>query len=98
MKPILKTVIVIGVFSTTNSAFAEQACFDVEGMTCATCTLTLKTAVRRLKGIQDVTASVEKKNTIVLFDTKQTTPDAVKKAIDDVGYKAKIRECKKTEG
>lgn len=94
----MRISILIWIFSMASSAYAEQACYDVEGMTCVTCTLTLKTAVKRLKGVQDVKASVEKKNAVVQYDTKQTSPDAVKTAIDNVGYKATVRECKKTEG
>ena len=78
----------------TNQAWAEKACFDIQGMTCATCGITLKSAVKKLKGIAEVKASVEKKNAIVQYDKSLTNTDAIKKAIDDVGYKATIQECK----
>jgi mercuric transport protein len=82
----------------TSNAWADKACFDVQGMTCATCGLTVKSAVKKLNGIKEVTASVEKKNAVVQFDSKQTNVEAIRKAIDNVGYKATPQDCKKIEG
>ncbi len=81
-----------------NSAWADKACYDVQGMTCATCGITVKSAVKKSKGVQEVKASVEKKNAVVQYDGTLTSPQAIKKAIDDVGYKATTQECKNIEG
>lgn len=91
----LRTILLLSVLLTATTANAEVACFEVQGMTCVTCSLTLKSAVKRLKGINDVKASVENKNAIVHFDPKQTTAAAIKKAIDDVGYNATPKVCQK---
>ena len=72
---------------------SKKACFDVEGMTCSACTVTLKAAVKKLGGISSVSASVEKKSAIVEFDPKRTDADAIKKAIDSTGYSAKSAQC-----
>lgn len=98
MKALTATILTLGIFGINYSAKAEQACFEVQGMTCATCSLTLKSAVKRIKGVQDVIASVKKKNAIVQFEADQTNTDSIKKAIDDVGYKAIPKDCKKIEG
>ena len=90
--------IFLGGLILTSHAWAEKVCFDVQGMTCATCGITVKSAVKKLKGVEEVKASVEKKNAIVKYDKSLTTPDAIKKAIDGVGYKATIQECKNIEG
>ncbi|MGE0634757.1 MAG: heavy-metal-associated domain-containing protein [Pseudobdellovibrionaceae bacterium] len=98
MKNLIPTLFLVGGLTVTNFAWAEKACYEVQGMTCATCGITVKSAVKRIKGIQEVKASVEKKNAAVQFDPTQTNTDAIKKAIDDVGYKATLHECTKTEG
>ena len=72
----------------------ENVCFDVQGMTCGACSLTLKTAVKKLKGIQEVDASVEKNHALVRFDGNETNTTAIKNAIDNVGYRATPKECK----
>ncbi|MGE3680194.1 MAG: heavy-metal-associated domain-containing protein [Bdellovibrionales bacterium] len=90
--------IFLGGLMVTSHAWAEKACFDVQGMTCATCGITVKSAVKKLKGVEEVKASVEKKKAIVQYDKTLTNPDEIKKAIDEVGYKATTQECKNIEG
>ena len=98
MKKILFASIVLSSFGIFSSAWAEKACFEVQGMTCATCPLTVKAAVKKLKGINEVTASLEEKNAVVDFDSQKINTIEIKKAIDSVGYKAIAQECKKNKG
>lgn len=98
MPKLIATFLMVSGLGWAEISFAEQACYEVQGMTCATCGITLRSAVKKVKGVQDVKAFVEKKNAIVQFDSSQTSVSAIKKAIDGVGYKATAQECKKTEG
>ena len=88
--------IAFGAMSNAVSAQAEDACYKVEGMTCAACGLTTKAAIKKLDGIEKVTVSVDDKKAQVTFDPSKTSEDAIKSAIDNVGYKATIRQCKKS--
>jgi mercuric ion binding protein len=88
---LLATVLAGAIYATPA---VKKSCFEVEGMTCAACPLTVKTAVKKLEGIQKVTASLEDRSAVVEFDSDKTTTDAIKNMIDSVGYKAKIMECK----
>lgn len=97
MKKLAMITLALVVIGITSSALAEDVCFEVQGMKCAACSVTLKLAVRKLKGIQEVMVSMEKKNAVVRFDSKQTNSAAIKRAIDDVGYKAAAQECKNVE-
>lgn len=97
----MKTVLLIAMLicvGLERIALADEACFDVQGMTCATCSITLKTAVKKLKGIHGVTASVEKKTAEVQFNSKETDEVQIKKAIDDIGYKATAKKCENSNG
>lgn len=98
MKKLVITTLTLASLGIVNSAWAEKACFDVQGMTCATCGLTVKSAVKKLNGVKEVKASVEKKNAVVQFDPKGTSVEAIQKAIDKVGYKATPQNCKQIEG
>lgn len=91
-----KLILLIVVFLMPLMAQAEEksACFAVEGMTCAACTVTLKAAVKKLDGIKKVSASVEDKNATVTFDDSKTDTQAIKTKIDSTGYKASIKQCK----
>jgi len=98
MRKIFFASIVLSSFGIFSSAWAEKACFEVQGMTCATCPLTVKAAVKKLKGINEVKASLEEKNAVVDFDSQKINASEIKKAIDGVGYKAIPQECKKSKG
>lgn len=67
--------------------------YEVSGMTCESCTVTLKIGVKKLNGIQQVFASVGKKNAIVTFDPAKTDSEEIKQAIDRIGYKAVLKQC-----
>ncbi len=91
-------VAVVAISGLPNLARADKACYEVQGMTCATCGITVKSAIKKLNGIQEAKASVEKKNAIVQFDPNQTSVEAIEKVIDETGFKATVRECKAVEG
>ncbi len=90
-------LVFISMLNVASLARAEQACYNVQGMTCATCGITVKAAVKKIKGVEVAKVFVEKKNAVVQFDPAQTNAEAIKKAINDVGYKATSQECKKIE-
>jgi len=72
---------------------SKRVCYEVEGMTCATCSLTLRTAVKKLDGIALVTASVAKKHAQVDYDPDKTDSSKILKKINSVGYKATEKSC-----
>lgn len=95
MKKIIIFSLALSNFWAVSQAWAEHACFDVQGMTCATCPLTVKAAVKKLKGISEVRASLKENSAEVDFDSQKTNVSEIKQAIDGVGYKATPKACKK---
>ena len=73
---------------------SQIACYQVQGMTCAACSVTLKTAVRKLSGIESIQVSVGENTAQVVFDPSKTNADDIKKQIDSTGYKATSKQCK----
>ncbi|MFQ5447877.1 MAG: mercuric transport protein MerTP [Saprospiraceae bacterium] len=65
----------------------QEAIFDISGMTCTSCEEHVKHAVNELPGIVDATANYEEGKAKVKFDKTKTSPDAIKAAIDETGYK-----------
>ena len=80
-------------FSQTALAETKSACFNIEGMTCATCTITTKAAVKKLEGIKDIQVSLDEKSAVIKFDDTLTSSEEIKKKIDAVGYKATTKQC-----
>lgn len=60
--------------------------FDVEGMTCTGCEQTIQTNLKKIEGIQLVTASHTAKTTVVSFDPQKTDTTAIKQTIAGSGY------------
>lgn len=82
---------------TAQNVFAKSqtACFKVEGMTCAACTVTTKAAIKKLDGIENIDVSLDDKKAEVHFNDAKTNVDEIKNKIDSVGYKATILQCSK---
>jgi len=72
--------------------------FQVEGMTCGGCEAGVKLAVKRLDGVVSVEASYEEKRATVVYDGTKVTPQAILKAIEKLGYSARLVETKKASG
>ena len=81
-----------------TSATSKTTCFKVEGMTCATCSTTLKASVNKLKGILSVEASSDEGSAKVSYEPSQVDSKAIKGKIDSVGYKATERACAGNKG
>jgi mercuric ion transport protein len=61
----------------------------VEGMTCEGCATHINETLKKLNGVVSAEASYQNKNVKVVFNPKQITLEQIKKAIDEIGYKAK---------
>ncbi len=59
----------------------------VTGMTCGGCENAVKSAVRKLKGIESVDASAPQQRVTVTFDPAQVDLEAVKTKITALGYR-----------
>ncbi|BBL57532.1 hypothetical protein MKFW12EY_11450 [Methylomonas koyamae] len=59
---------------------------NIENMTCAMCTVTIKKALQKVEGVQEVTVDYDSKTATVTFDSKKTDSAALIKATTDAGY------------
>lgn len=69
---------------------AEQTrTFVIKNMTCATCPITVKTAMSRVAGVKLVKIDFNAKTATVTYDPSFTTPARIAAASTDVGYPAR---------
>jgi len=61
----------------------------VEGMTCEGCAVHINETLKKLNGVVSAEASYPNKIVKVVFNPKQITLEQIRKAIDEIGYKAK---------
>ncbi len=91
------TIAVIGAVAMTVAADDSKSdqtttVFAVEGMTCGGCELGVKMAVRKLDGIEKVTASHEEGRATVTYDPLKVSAEDIEAAIEEIGYQAEVIE------
>ena len=62
--------------------------FDIDGMTCSSCSAHVDRAVRKLNGVKDVNVNLLSNNMMVNYDEKQIINDDIIKAVIEAGYNA----------
>ncbi len=80
----MKYLLVLVLF--ISSIFAQQtSVFEVKGMHCPLCTTAVKKAIRKLDGVEKVSARLNTKRVTVIHDEKVTI-DSILKAIKTTSY------------
>lgn len=64
---------------------------SVPGMTCATCPLTVKTALRKVDGVLEAKVTWEPKEAVVTYDDARTDVGALTEATRNVGYPSTVK-------
>ncbi len=75
-----------------QAAGLETATLDVKGMTCPTCPVTVKVALKKQPGVADVKVDLQHQTARVTFDPGKVSVDRLAKAVTDVGYPATPRK------
>nr|MCR4570192.1 cation transporter [Bacteroidales bacterium] len=60
--------------------------FPVQGMGCAACVARVEGALKGAPGVCDASVSLASNSALVEFDNAVTTPEALRKAVQDAGY------------
>lgn len=74
--------------ASAQAAATTQTEFNVEGMHCATCPVTVKAAAEGVGGVTSVRVSMDDAKAWVTYDPTRTNPNAIAAAITESGYKA----------
>lgn len=68
--------------------------FELEGMTCNSCEIKIENQVKKLKGILDAKASLEKNTLEVCYDIKTVGINEIAEVVEKLGYK--VLACNNT--
>lgn len=77
--------------SSAAMAAVQTVTLDVPGMTCSTCPITVKKALLKVDGVQQVKSSFKKREAVVTFDDSKTSPEKLSMAITNAGYPATVK-------
>jgi mercuric ion binding protein len=84
------SVLSLLLFSNHALAADRTAKFDVPGMTCALCPLTIETAIGQVTGVKNVNADFHTLSAVAVFDDALTSPEQIAEASANAGYPAKL--------
>ncbi len=68
----------------------RTASFAVDNMTCATCPITVRTAMSRVDGVRSVSVDFASKRATVTYDPARATTEAIAAASTNAGYPAHL--------
>ena len=76
-----------------SSAFAaiKTVTLDVPGMTCSTCPITVKKALMKIDGVQQIATNVKKREAVVTFDDTKTSFSKLAAATANAGYPVTLK-------
>lgn len=64
--------------------------FNVEGMSCASCSVAVRTALKKVDGVKNAKVSVSDKRATVDYDPRKATPQQLVDAVNNLGYRASL--------
>jgi mercuric ion transport protein len=68
----------------------DRLVIPVEGMTCATCEIAVRHALKRVDGVKSAHVSVATKTATVDYEVAKTNPEQLVAAINSTGYRASL--------
>ena len=69
----------------------QSITLDVPGMTCSSCPITVKKALMKVDGVQQVKTNLDKRETVVTFDNAKTSAAKLSVASGDAGYPVTVK-------
>lgn len=93
MKHVWKMLALGILFSASLTAAANDQrtiSISVEKMTCATCPITVRAAMRRVNGVKTVNVDLESKTATVTYDASVTNASDIADASSDIGFPARV--------
>jgi mercuric ion binding protein len=89
---ILLFVLAFAVLFGSALAASNRVTLTVQNMTCAVCPITVKKALERVAGVQQVSVDYAGKTATVQFDDTMTTADKLAEATKAAGYPSSIKK------
>ena len=90
MKKFLPVLALVAALSAPAWAATRTVTLSVTGMTCAACPITIKKALNKVEGVENIEVNLEKKEALVTFDAAKTTVEALVEATTNAGYPSTV--------
>lgn len=91
-KKLIAIVAFFAILTAPAWAAIQTVTLSVPGMTCAACPITVKKALSRVDGVQEVNVSYKNREASVAFDDASTSVEALTKAVENAGYPTSVKQ------
>ena len=91
MKKLVSLIALMGALNSPAWAATKTVTLTVPGMTCAACPITVKKALSKVEGVNQVDVSFDKREAVVTFDDAKTTVQKLTEATTNAGYPSSIK-------
>ncbi|MEQ1546650.1 mercury resistance system periplasmic binding protein MerP [Methyloglobulus sp.] len=93
MKKPFAPLLILTIFMVSNVMAANQSVMlEVQNMTCSVCPLTVKKALNKVDGVQQVEIDYDSKIATVTFDDAVTTTAKLTEATTNAGYPSTVKK------
>ncbi|TAK87676.1 MAG: mercury resistance system periplasmic binding protein MerP [Betaproteobacteria bacterium] len=95
-RSLFAAIALVGVAAAPQASLAEQktVVLSVPSMNCAACPITVRKALEKVPGVQNVRATLEPSEAVVMFDDAKTGVDKLTEATKRAGYPSSIKPAK----
>jgi mercuric ion transport protein len=76
--------------SPIANANLQRVVIPVEGMSCVTCEIAVRNALKKVNGVASARVSVATRNATIDYDPTRTNPDQLVAAINSAGYRSSL--------
>lgn len=91
MNKLIALTVLAFTWITPAWAATQTVTLAVPGMTCAACPITVKKALTKVDGVQQVEVSYEKREAVVIFDDAKTSTAKLTQATENAGYPSSVK-------
>ena len=92
LKLLFAAAFVATLSSNTLAGPIQSVTLNVKDMTCASCPLTVKQALKKVSGVTEVHVDYKTQSAQVNFDPDKTQPDQLAKMVSDIGYPTTVKK------
>lgn len=98
MKKIATLLALSAALSAPAWAVTQTVTLSIPGMTCGACPITVRTALKRVPGVEKVGIDEAQKLVTVTYDDSKTNVQALTRATKDAGYPSSIKQGERNHG
>jgi mercuric ion binding protein len=92
MKKIATLLALSAALSAPAWAVTQAVTLSIPGMTCGACPITVRTALKRVPGVETVGIDEAQKQVTVTYDDSKTNVQALTQATKDAGYPSSVKQ------